>query len=351
MIRKNLLDLPSWSVLGQNIYTLEGKLLLSKGNVLKPMVVDKLIAAGIIEVYLENSGEDISLAPFKSPDLRFEEAFMAGQVIVRDIMDRVSAGRPIDRNDLDEAVNVLYPEVINTGNMLRQLAALRTKDEYTLQHSIAVGIYGLKICQLLGWPEKKCKQVGKAGIMHDIGKVKTPDEILNKPDALDGIEWEQLKRHPQLGYEILRSSEDIEYEIQLAVLQHHERLDGGGYPLGMRSNNLHLFSKILAVADAFDAMTSDRSYRQSLPTFKASQELMVEAYSGRMTPGIVVIFVDYLLDMSPGQKVLLNTEQIAEIVLPNKAEPNRPLVQTEGEFINLEKNRAVWIEAFYKDEG
>lgn len=348
MIKKNLLDLPLWAVLGQNIYTIQGQLLLAKGTVLQPMMLEKLMAKGIIEVYVENLEPDLPTASTETRESKLETAFLIGQIIVSDIIDRVRCGRSINYNDLNEAVNIFYLEVINARSIFHQLMALRTKDEYTLQHSIAVGAFGVKICQLLNLPEKVTKQVGAAGVMHDIGKVRTPDSILNKPGALNKLEWEQIMKHPQYGYEILRSSGDVEHEILLAVLQHHERLDGSGYPLGLPSNNIHLFSRILAVSDSFDAMTSERAYRRPFSIFKASEELMTEAYNGKLDAEIVILFVNYILDISPGQRVLLNTGEIAEIILPNKAEPNRPLVRVGGKFVNLEKNRDVWIEDFYK---
>ncbi len=348
MIKKNINDLPMWAVLGQDVYTPEGQLLLVKGTVIKPYMVSKIIASGVLEVYVEGEEPEPSRTPVRKPGNNLDRAFLVGQIIVNDIIEQVRSGRPIDRNDLEEAVNIFYPEVINTGNMFTQLWALRSKDEYTMQHSIAVGAFGVKICQLLNLPEKIAKQVGMAGMMHDIGKVRIPDTILNKSGALTEAEWDQMKKHPQYGYEILRSSGDVEHEIQLAVLQHHERLDRRGYPLNLSPNIIHLFSRILAIADSFDAMTSERVYRKPLSVFAAAEELMADAYKGKLDPRIVILFVDYIVDMTPGQKVLLNTGQIAEVILSNKSEPTRPLVRVDSEFVNLGLKRNVWIEDFVR---
>ncbi|MGE5544980.1 MAG: HD-GYP domain-containing protein [Bacillota bacterium] len=348
MIKKNLHDLPLWAVVAHNIYSLQGQLLVAKGTVLKPTMVEKLMASGFSEVCIE-SEEPESPSSGKEGNSKFDGAFLVGQVIVSDIIESVRSGRPIDCNDLKEAVNIFYPAVINSTNVFNQLLMLRNKDEYTVQHSIAVGAFSVKICQLLGLPEKVAKLVGTAGVMHDIGKVKIPDEVLNKPRALDNDEWEQMRKHPQYGYEILKSAGGVELEVQLAVLQHHERLDRRGYPLSLPPNTIHIFSRILAISDAFDAMTSERVYRKPLSIFRASEELMADAFSGRLDPQIVIRFVNYILDMSPGQQVLLSTGEIADVILPNKAEPARPLVQTGDKYINLEKNREIWIEGFVKN--
>lgn len=349
MIKINLHDLPVWAVVAHNLYNLQGQLLLTKGTVLKPTMVEKLMASGITEVFLE--GEELEPpSPQAERDSKFEGAIRVGEIIVNDILDSVRSGRPIDSNDLKEAVNIFYPAVISASNVFSQLLRLRSKDEYTAQHSIAVGAFGVKICQLLGLPEKVARLVGTAGVMHDIGKVRVPDEILNKPSALTDAEWEQMRKHPQYGYEILKAAGGVELEVQLAVLQHHERLDHRGYPLSLPSNTIHLYSRILAVSDSFDAMTSERVYRKPLSVFRASEELMAEAYSGKLDVRIVVVFVNYILDMSPGQQVLLSTGEIADVVIPNKAEPARPLVQTVGgEYINLEKKRDIRIEDFVKN--
>jgi len=185
-----------------------------------------------------------------------------------------------------------------------------------------------------------------AGIMHDIGKVKIPDSILTKPEALNNAEWKVMQRHPAYGHEILDSAGDIEEEIKVAVLQHHERLDRGGYPLSPSADKISLYSRIISVADSFDAMTSERVYRKSFSIFKASKELMADALAGKLDVKIVIPFVNYVLDMSPGHKVRLNTGKMAEVILPNKAEPDRPLVQAQGEFINLEKARNILVEDF-----
>lgn len=347
MIKKNLHDLPVWAVLAHNLYTLQGQLLVAKGTFLKPTMVEKLMAAGFTEVFLE-SEELESSSPQSEENSKFEGAFRVGEVIVNDILDSVRSGRPIDSKDLKEAVNIVYPAVISASNVFNQLLRLRNKDEYTVQHSIAVGAFGVKICQLIGLPEQVAKQVGTAGVVHDIGKVRVPDEVLNKPSALTDAEWEQMRKHPQYGYEILKSAGGVEFEVQLAVLQHHERLDRRGYPLSLPSNTIHIFSRILAISDAFDAMTSERVYQKPLSIFKASEELMADAFSGRLDPRIVIRFVNYILDMSPGQQVLLSTGETADVVMPNKTEPARPLVQAGGEYINLEKNRNIWIEKYVK---
>jgi HD-GYP domain-containing protein (c-di-GMP phosphodiesterase class II) len=348
VIKKNINDLPLWAVLGQDVFTLQGQLLLLKGTVIKPDMVNKLIASGITEVYVEGKEESPRASVRKKPGSNLHRAFLVGQIIVGDMIDQVRSGRPIERGDLEEAVNILYPEVLHASSMFTQLWALRRKDEYTMQHSIAVGAFGVKICQLLRLPQKIAKQVGMAGMMHDIGKVRIPDTVLNKPGALNYLEWEQMKRHPRYGYEILKSGGDVEREIQLAVLQHHERLDSGGYPLNSPSEKIHLFSRILAIADSFDAMTSERVYRKPLSVFVAAEELMSDAFKGKLDARIVLLFVNYILDMSPGQRVILNTGQIAEVILPNKSEPTRPLVKADSDFINLELRRDVWIEDFVR---
>lgn len=341
--RKNLQDLPLWAVLAQDLYTLQGQLLLAKGTVLKPDLVNKLMASGITEVYLEESRENES--PLDRQKSKLEGAFRVGQVIVSDVIEQVRDGRPINSDDLKEAVEILYPEVVASTNVFTHLLKLRNKDEYTAQHSIAVGAIGVKICQLLGLAEEQAKIVGMAGVMHDIGKVRLPDSILNKPYNLNSQEWELMKKHPQFGYEILKTMKDIAPEIQLAVLQHHERLDGSGYPLGFTAKKIHLYSRILAVSDSFDAMTTERVYNQPLSIFDASKELLSLAYRNQLDIQIVIRFVHYLVDMSPGQKVLLNTGQIAEVILPNKSEPTRPLVQVGDVFFNLEHTRDVWIDS------
>jgi putative nucleotidyltransferase with HDIG domain len=151
-------------------------------------------------------------------------------------------------------------------------ATVDAKDSYTYGHSKKVSEYAMAISEVLKLSEDKLTTIRAAGLLHDIGKVGVPDSILNKKAPLVEDEWKPIRAHPELGVEILRHVIDL-VNCLPAILHHHEHFDGRGYPAGLRGDKIPMEARILAVADAYDAMTSPRPYRQQLPSDKAIKEL------------------------------------------------------------------------------
>jgi putative nucleotidyltransferase with HDIG domain len=170
------------------------------------------------------------------------------------------------------------------------LLALDAKDQYTYQHSTRVAYYSLTLGRELSLDENQLYQLEMAGLFHDLGKIGTPDSILNKPTRLNEEEFEIMKLHPVRSGEILEGFKDFK-EVAKIVRHHHERFDGRGYPNGLKGEDIPIFSRILLIADTFDAMTSSRAYRKGLPYSTAFAEL--EEFSGsQFDPGLVMLFID-----------------------------------------------------------
>lgn len=175
------------------------------------------------------------------------------------------------------------------------VTALDTRDEETQGHSMRVVYYTLKIAQLMGVTDPNTSKVLEYGaLLHDIGKIGIPDAILRKPGKLTPEEWVVMKQHPKIGYEILNRIEFLE-EASIMVLHHHENFDGNGYPAGLKGEEIPIGSRIFAVADTMDAMTSDRVYRKALSLETVSSEL--RKFSGKQfDPEVVEAFHRYSLD-------------------------------------------------------
>lgn len=333
-------ELELWSKLGKNMYNNDGQLLLSKGAVLEPGLIDRLQALGFNEVYMEE--DKPSSGNGEPANQHVEQVFRFCEQSMDEFFSRVNTGVKPNITEVKEAANFLYDEVIQTNNILSQLQALRKVDKYTLQHSVAVSIICLKIGQILKMREDDLRRLSLAGMLHDIGKSKVPLSILNKPGSLTDAEREVMNKHPQFGYEMLKMIDIGDRAIELAVLQHHERLDGKGYPLHFPSEKLHDFARIVAVADIFDAMTSDRVYKPRVSPFQAADELRTMSF-GHIDPKITRQFLSYIINIAPGEGVILNNGQAAEIVLVDTAEPSRPLVKVGESFINLKEHRELFI--------
>jgi putative nucleotidyltransferase with HDIG domain len=152
------------------------------------------------------------------------------------------------------------------------VAALDAREHETGDHSQRVVRYSLAVARRLSLPERELPDLGRGALLHDIGKIGVPDAILLKPGKLDEAEWAEMKRHPRIGYEILRSIDFLERSAEV-VLSHQERWDGGGYPRGLRGEEIPIAARIFAIADTYDAMTSDRPYRRALSAEAARDEI------------------------------------------------------------------------------
>jgi len=170
---------------------------------------------------------------------------------------------------------------------------LYEKSNREMQHSKRVSKICEKIAIGMNFDKDNVNQIRIAGLMHDIGKMGIDEKILNKPELLSSDEWKEMRRHPEIGYRILSSSNEFS-EISEYVLKHHERWDGKGYPGGFKGEEISLQSRIISVADSYDAMTSDRPYRKGMSVEEAIME--INRCSGtQFDPNIVEVFVEKIL--------------------------------------------------------
>lgn len=188
-----------------------------------------------------------------------------------------------------------YMEVIRTLRLV-----VDARDIYTRGHSDRVSHYALRIARELGRDDGFCERVRLAGLFHDVGKVAIPDSVLLKPGKLSGAEYEMIMQHPEKGCEILSAISAFS-DIAEIVLQHHERYDGSGYPNGLAGEEIRQEARIITVADAFDAMTSHRIYRDNL-TFEYAVDQLVKCRSSQFDPVAVDACLKVLEDYEELQK-------------------------------------------------
>jgi uncharacterized domain HDIG len=198
----------------------------------------------------------------------------------------------IDRNGLDINMNesrVFNIEQVDYHEIIECIVeALDAKDPYTAGHSQRVSDMALEICNLIGLKKEDIEKIHIAAHLHDIGKIGVPDLVLNKTDKLNQEEWELMKKHPQIGADILSKSKHLN-ELKHIVLCHHERFDGYGYPLGLKGEAIPTGARIIAICDSIDAMTSNRSYRKAHSLSYCHEE--IEKNLGKMYDPIIGQFI------------------------------------------------------------
>lgn len=192
-----------------------------------------------------------------------------------------------ERKEAEHKIEVSYKKLKKTfNNTISTLASMvENKDPYTFGHQKRVAYLAVNISEELGLSEEEIEALGTAAIIHDIGKISIPASILSKPGKISDIEFNMIKTHPRIGYDIIKKIE-FPYPIEKIILQHHERLDGSGYPIGLKDKDIMFEAKILAVADVVEAMSSHRPYRPALGIDKALKE--IEKNKGKLyDPDIV----------------------------------------------------------------
>lgn len=209
-----------------------------------------------------------------------------------------SRSEPVMAHELKQKIKTLAPHIeseedidLETCKMTARsiLETLNKKDAYTFEHSTRVAYFATLIAKELGLTEQQILELEFAALFHDIGKIGVPDSILKKPGRLTAEEYEEMKNHPVYSAEIIEHFKPFQ-GLALSVKHHHERFDGRGYPSGLKGEEIPLFSRMILVADTFDAMTSTRPYRKGLPFASAYGELM-ELAGTQFDPQIVKAFI------------------------------------------------------------
>lgn len=215
-------------------------------------------------------------------------------------------------------------------------------DSYTYTHSINVALLSVLIGKWMKFGQNMIDSLMIAGLLHDVGKMKIDPKILNKPDKLTDEEFEEVKKHPMYSYQLLQDNKELSLDVKIGILMHHERMDGSGYPYGVFNENINDIAKILAVADAYDAMISERPYQKKRSPFEVMQ-LMQEGVFGKLDTKILLTFLSNIATYYIGTYVILNTGEVAEVVAINPSCVYRPIVKVQDRYIDMYTDYSIEI--------
>lgn len=220
-----------------------------------------------------------------------------------------------------------------------------SKKDYIYHHPLATGLMSGLIAKRLGMDNGKKIQVTLAGVLADCGMAKIPASILTKETALSESQFKEIKMHPVYSYKMVKDINLLKPETKLAIFQHHERLDDSGYPTGENKEKIHQFSKIIAVADVFHAMTSERVYRSRQLPFQVLEQIK-EDHFGKYDIQAVQALMDIISDLSIGTEIRLSNGEAGEVMFITRENPTRPLIQVKATetILDLAKRRDLFIE-------
>lgn len=263
-----------------------GRTLVAKGAVLDDYIIQSLERLGVSGLYLqiEESDEDIKLSKKAQEVVNEQKVEDRSKVkLTESIKKRVSVGMQYLYNnsaskDFTKATNYIAEDLMNAvlqnDSIAIDVQELKVCDEYTFKHSVDVATMAMVIAKTMGMPKNCIYEIGIAGLLHDIGKSRIPNEVLNKPGKLTDEEFMMMKNHTLYGYDILKDKMEISEAVRLGVLQHHEKLNGKGYPSGLDEMYISPYAKILSVVDIYDALVTERPYKEAYSQRSAVELLM-----------------------------------------------------------------------------
>lgn len=264
-------------------------------------------------------------------------------IVIEEVFREIRRTNKVPLLDIRRQMIQMIHQTVEQPNLFEILASLQCKDDYTYRHIIGVAVMATLIGKWLGVKGPELMQLTMAATIHDVGKAKIPVEILNNPGKLTKDEFALFKKHTIFGYQMIKETVGTNHRQALVALQHHERQDGSGYPLGVGADKIDLFSRIVAVADVFHAMSSNRSYRTASPFYETLNQMQQNAF-GALDARIIHILMNKIMQSLVGNDVILTDGRTGSIIMINTLDPIRPLVRVEESFVDLSKQTALHIE-------
>ena len=301
-----------------------GRSLVARGATLDEYMIDSMIKMGIMSVYIqdgvpeEETKEEVPMCDEAKRNIEKLHTDDRSKVTLSaSVRARVAEGIQFvysntDSKGLSDATASIADDLMSAINdndaIAIDISALKTSDEYTFKHSVDVATIAMIIAKQQGCSQKDIHEIGVTGLLHDVGKTQVPIEVLNKPGRLDDAEFAIMKQHSVFGYNIIKDRPEFSPAVCLGVLQHHEKTNGKGYPLGVADDKLSPYARILSVADIYDALVTERPYKKAFSQRDAVEMIMsmtMELDMNAMTSfleSMILYPVDSIVELSNGEK-------------------------------------------------
>jgi len=331
----------------EDIYNTSGVLILNKDTILDEWQIEKIHANSVDKVRIRLTENDSLYAiqeeeipsVYDSGKIRaFKEKYAAKVDEVTYIIKEIGRGAAVDVQTVGQISRHIIREFSTVSEVINYLHLARPLDDYTYSHSLNVSLMSIIIAKWLELSDKEIDEIATAGLLHDIGKTKIPERLLQKPGKLTKSEFEEVKKHTIFGYMMMDNILDATANMKYSVLMHHEKIDGSGYPIGSLDEDIPLFPKIVAIADIYDAMTSNRSYRNRMCPFEVIKNFEMQTF-GKLDTKVLTVFLKNIANSYVNDFVELNSGEMCEVVFIN---PNRiwqPIVRAGADYIDLSRDR------------
>lgn len=351
--RVKLYNLKNGMKIADDVYNRNAQLIIPKGIEVNEKVIERLTFHSILSVPIL---VDDPVTPSEQTEpkthaqriresqafYQYSEAFYEAkdtfQYELNDIADR---NAQVDIDKMFETTAEIIKNADTSYQVFDMLHNMRNFDDSTYAHSLNVSI----ICNIMGkWldmSEEDTKILTVAGLMHDVGKLLIPSEIITKPGKLTDEEYTTIKEHTKRGFELI-ARQGLDPRIAHAVLCHHEKCDGSGYPMGWPAKKIPPFAKIVCIVDIYEAMTADRVYRKGMCPFDVIRSFEAEGYQ-KYDPHYLLTFLKGIAQTYLHETVLLSNNERGEIIMLNDNTPSRPMIHTKDRFIDLSKEPELEI--------
>lgn len=263
--------------------------------------------------------------------------FQQTSSLVKTMMDDIRFGNQLNGLAAKKAVADCVDQVLDAPDAMLLFTQLKNQDEYTAQHSLNVCILSILLARHLGYSVEELNQVGLCGLLHDMGKMKVPSEVLNKPGKLTNEEQRIMRSHTTLGRDVIMSARDVFPGAVDVAYTHHEKLDGSGYPRGLEGSSLSAFTRVVTIVDSYDAITSDRVYRKGRLHLEAVS-ILTKYRDIQFDAGMLMKFIDCIGIYPVGNLVEMSNGEVGVVIEANPENKTRPkvlmLMDRDKKYIN-----------------
>ncbi len=314
-------------IIDQAIIDRAGRVLIARNTQLDSYLIESLRKMGVPGVYIREGEEEEEP---EAPEVREEIQKKYEQIKVDDPA-KVKLSESV-RKRVAEGIQYLYQDTNSenftdatksiTDDLMKaisdndaiavDISALKVSDEYTFKHSVDVATMSMIVAKQYGCSNEEVYEIGISGLLHDIGKSQIPNEVLNKAGKLTDEEFALMKQHSVLGYRVLQNKQDLSDNIKMGVLQHHEKVNGKGYPMGVNAGKINLFAKIISVADIYDALVTERPYKKPFSPRDAVE--MIMSMTEELDIEVMRCFLESVILYPVGSDVPLSNGEMARVI-------------------------------------